>query len=111
MKKYDKTWGGICSSEGLANPFADFGNGKYNDHHFHYGDLIYAAACLAKEDPAWAAQKNDRIVDLIRAESRLQNLSKQGFSPRPASRPETKYERRGVRLGHQVYDIIARRCP
>jgi len=51
------------------------------------------------------------IVDLIRTESRLHNLSEQGFSPRPASRPETKYERRGVRLGHQVYDIIARRCP
>ncbi|PHS02701.1 MAG: tRNA (guanosine(46)-N7)-methyltransferase TrmB, partial [Acidithiobacillus sp.] len=29
----------------------------------------------------------------------------------PASRPETKYEQRGVRLGHQVYDIIARRRP
>jgi len=51
------------------------------------------------------------IVDLIRAEPRLHNLSEQGTSPRPISRPETKYERRGVRLGHQVYDIIARRCP
>ena len=49
------------------------------------------------------------IVDLIRAESLLHNLSEHGISPRPASRPETKYERRGVRLGHQVYDIIARR--
>ena len=51
------------------------------------------------------------IVDLISAESRLHNLSEQGISPRPTCRPETKYERRGVRLGHQVYDIIARRCP
>ena len=51
------------------------------------------------------------IVDLIHAEPRLQNLSEQGISPRPTFRPETKYERRGVRLGHQVYDIIARRCP
>ena len=50
------------------------------------------------------------IINLIRAESRLYNLSEQGISPRPTSRPQTKYERRGVRLGYQVYDIIARRC-
>ena len=51
------------------------------------------------------------IVDLIHAEPRLHNLSEEGISPRPTSRPETKYERRGMRLGHQVYDIIARRYP
>ena len=28
------------------------------------------------------------------------------FSPRPDYRPMTKYERRGVRLGHEVYDMI-----
>lgn len=30
--QYDKTWGGICSKNGLANSQADFGNGIYNDH-------------------------------------------------------------------------------
>lgn len=29
--KYDPIWGGICSSAGLANGGADFGNGQYNE--------------------------------------------------------------------------------
>ena len=37
---------------------ADFGNGQYNDHHFHYGYFAYAAAALGRKDKAWlAAQK------------------------------------------------------
>jgi tRNA (guanine-N7-)-methyltransferase len=32
-----------------------------------------------------------------------------GFVPRPDDRPETKFERRGRRLGHQVADLIYRR--
>lgn len=32
-----------------------------------------------------------------------------GFAPRPASRPETKFERRGLDLGHTVRDVIVRR--
>jgi tRNA (guanine-N7-)-methyltransferase len=28
------------------------------------------------------------------------------FAPRPATRPETKFERRGLKLGHGVWDII-----
>ena len=28
------------------------------------------------------------------------------FAPRPASRPETKFERRGLKLGHGVWDIV-----
>jgi len=41
----------------------------------------------------------------------LQNTA-QGFAPRPAWRPLTKFERRGTALGHGVWDIIfARRGP
>lgn len=29
-----------------------------------------------------------------------------GYSPRPEYRPETKFEKRGVRLGHGVWDLI-----
>jgi tRNA (guanine-N7-)-methyltransferase len=32
-----------------------------------------------------------------------------GFSERPAYRPETKFERRGQRLGHGVWDLVFRR--
>jgi tRNA (guanine-N7-)-methyltransferase len=32
-----------------------------------------------------------------------------GFAVRPASRPETKFERRGIGLGHGVWDIVFER--
>ena len=34
---YDTSLGGILSKEGMKDPYSDFGNGRYNDHHFHYG--------------------------------------------------------------------------
>jgi len=33
------------------------------------------------------------------------------FAPRPASRPETRFEQRGMRLGHAVRDLLFRRAP
>ena len=33
----------------------------------------------------------------------------EGFAPRPAYRPLTKFERRGLQLGHQVRDLVFRR--
>ena len=32
-----------------------------------------------------------------------------GFAPRPAHRPETKFERRGVTSGRSIFDLIYRR--
>jgi tRNA (guanine-N7-)-methyltransferase len=32
-----------------------------------------------------------------------------GFAPRPDYRPLTKFENRGLRLGHGVWDVIFRR--
>lgn len=34
-----------------------------------------------------------------------------GFAPRPDYRPVTKFEKRGLRLGHGVWDVIFRRRP
>ncbi len=39
---------------------------RYNDHHFHYGYHIYAAAIVAKHRPEWARKYNDRILLYIR---------------------------------------------
>ena len=50
---YDKTWGGIVTKDGLNDQNADFGNGWYNDHTYHYGYLIYAAAVLIKFQPTF----------------------------------------------------------
>jgi tRNA (guanine-N7-)-methyltransferase len=42
------------------------------------------------------------------AEPLLANTT-EGFAPRPAWRPPTKFEARGVRLGHGVFDLVFRR--
>jgi len=34
-----------------------------------------------------------------------------GYAPRPEHRPLTKFERRGLRLGHGVWDLVFRRVP
>ena len=44
---YDSNFGGIVTRDGLYNSEADFGNGWYNDHHFHYGYILYASAIMA----------------------------------------------------------------
>lgn len=64
--KYDATWGGICSTKGLTDSGADFGNGWYNDHHFHYGYFLYAAAALGKGDAAWLTAHKSAIYTLAR---------------------------------------------
>ena len=37
---YDAQLGGILSKEGMQDINSDFGNARYNDHHFHYGKHI-----------------------------------------------------------------------
>lgn len=49
----------------------------------------------------------EQMLEVLSAIPELKNSSKnQGFHPRPASRPLTKYEQRGQRLGHQVWDLL-----
>ena len=56
---YDSTYGGIVPMNGIQNPSADFGSGYYNDHHFHYGYFIHAAATIARYDvPYYQKHRN-----------------------------------------------------
>ena len=48
------------------------------------------------------------ILATLRAEPLLANTSP-GFAPRPEYRPLTKFERRGLKLGHGVWDILFER--
>jgi tRNA (guanine-N7-)-methyltransferase len=48
------------------------------------------------------------ILATLRAEPLLANTSP-GFAPRPTYRPLTKFERRGLKLGHSVWDILFER--
>ncbi len=41
--------------------YVDFGNGYYNDHHFHYGYFLTVAAVIAKYDANWLSQHRDYI--------------------------------------------------
>ena len=67
---YDSVWGGIVSSASYRDKTndagADFGNTHYNDHHFHYGYFIHAAAIVGLLDPAWLAEHKDWVNTLVR---------------------------------------------
>jgi tRNA (guanine-N7-)-methyltransferase len=53
----------------------------------------------------------EHILEVLSANPSLQNTQiKGGYSPRPPSRPLTKFEQRGERLGHGVWDLIFKRC-
>jgi len=49
-----------------------------------------------------------QMLEVLSAEAQLANTT-EGFSPRPDTRPLTKFEQRGLRLGHGVWDLVFRR--
>ena len=51
----------------------------------------------------------EQILEVLSREPQLANTA-DGFAPRPDYRPQTKFEARGLRLGHGVWDIIFRRA-
>lgn len=51
----------------------------------------------------------EQMLAVLEAEPALKN-SASGFAPRPSYRPLTKFERRGLNLGHGVWDIIFVKC-
>lgn len=79
---YDNVWGGFVScgcnfdGDGCSNSYPDcpafgdpglnFGNAFYNDHHFHYGYHVYAAAVVSRFDPQWGRRMWDRVLLLVR---------------------------------------------
>ncbi len=50
----------------------------------------------------------EQMLDVLAAEPLLENTA-EGFAPRPEYRPLTKFEQRGIRLGHGVWDVIFRK--
>jgi tRNA (guanine-N7-)-methyltransferase len=45
------------------------------------------------------------MLEVLSAEAALQNTA-DGYAPRPDYRPVTKFENRGLRLGHGVWDLV-----
>lgn len=48
------------------------------------------------------------MLEVLRSEPLLSNMA-QDYAPKPEYRPETKFERRGINLGHGVWDLVFRR--
>jgi len=46
-----------------------------------------------------------QILEVLSAEPALKNTAP-GYASRPQARPETKFERRGLALGHRVWDLV-----
>ena len=59
---------------------------------------------LATDWVPYAAQ----MLEVLSAEPLLANTA-EGYAERPTWRPETKFERRGIKLGHEVRDVLFRR--
>jgi tRNA (guanine-N7-)-methyltransferase len=54
-----------------------------------------------------------QMLEVLSAEPLLQNTAEpggNGFVPQPAYRPLTKFENRGLKLGHGVWDLVFRRA-
>lgn len=80
---YDTVWKGIISPALLGQPVDsldrfpppptvdlglqqwDYGNTVYNDHHFHYGYLVYTAAVIGYLDPTWLTPANIEWVNAL----------------------------------------------
>ncbi|RLN52630.1 hypothetical protein BBP00_00009551 [Phytophthora kernoviae] len=53
---YDTLYSGLISSSifKTGSIYTEFGNGMYNDHHYHYGYFVVASAMLKHLDPTWS---------------------------------------------------------
>jgi endoglucanase Acf2 len=61
MFYYDRRWGTL-----IGYPASYGSDVELNDHHFHYGYFLRAAAELARHDPAWAApDRYGGMVELL----------------------------------------------
>lgn len=58
---YNQTWSAM-----LGYPAGHGQDGNINDHHFHWGYFIHAAAFLEQYEPGWASQWGEMINLLIR---------------------------------------------
>ena len=62
-------------------------------------------AALTTED--WAGISSAQVA-VLSAEPLLANTA-DGYAPKPDYRPLTKFENRGIKLGHGVWDLVFKR--
>ena len=52
----------------------------------------------------------EQMLEVLSAEPMLANAARSGYAPRPDWRPMTKFEQRGLKLGHGVWDLLFSRA-
>ena len=55
------------AGRGIVGLAASFGSDEYNDHHFHYGYFLFAAAVMAAHDPS-AVSRYAPVMNLLAAD-------------------------------------------
>ncbi|KAI5923546.1 glycoside hydrolase family 81 protein [Camillea tinctor] len=100
---YESAWGGLVSSATYqtGNDGMDFGNTYYNDHHFHYGYFIYAAAIVGHLDPTWLTAENVAYINSLVRDVANPSLQDKYF---PASRNFDWYH--GHSWAHGLYETF-----
>ncbi|KAI1817260.1 glycoside hydrolase family 81 protein [Poronia punctata] len=100
---YESAWGGIVSSATYktGNTGMDFGNTFYNDHHFHYGYFIYAAAVIGYLDPSWLTRENVEYINTMVRDIANPSASDKYF---PVSRNFDWYH--GHSWAHGLYETL-----
>jgi tRNA (guanine-N7-)-methyltransferase len=53
----------------------------------------------------------EQMLEVLDAEPTLANSAGAGYAPKPAYRPLTKFENRGLKLGHGVWDLVYTKRP
>ncbi|KAF0690325.1 Aste57867_18256 [Aphanomyces stellatus] len=62
---YDASYGGLITLNGYKNQAEDYGNGHYNDHHFHYGYFIYGLAVVRRFNASFVEAYKDAIQYIL----------------------------------------------
>lgn len=69
--QYESVWGGVMTpadyyvETSVPDVQANFGNSFYNDHHFHWGYLLYASYILCTLDPTWGVTYKPQLKALL----------------------------------------------
>lgn len=88
------------TKDGLNDQNADFGNGWYNDHTYHYGYLLYAAAVLAKFQPSFYRAHSEQLGFLVADVAQGGGKMARHF---PTARHKARQRRRRRRTGQIMH--------
>ncbi len=87
-------------------PYESFGAlSRCNDHHFHYGYFIFAAAQLALRDPAWGADWKEAINQYVFDVANTPAINPHPLFPFPDMRCWDAYENHSYSSGFSWNDM------